>query len=341
MRTGIHSQGPTRRIRLWAVMSILGLIAATVPMAAASADGHISVTYSWTELTEGITVDKAGNIFVSNSPAGELWKIAPGAAGPEVFGTVGGINPDLGDLGLIGLAVDAPGNVYGTVVSFTNPAANGVWKFDRKTGEATKAPGSEAIVLANAIAFDKRGNMFITDSAVGAVYRIPRAGGPAELWVADATLQGTGILGVGIDIGANGIAYRHGALYVSNTEQGSIVKIGIEKGGDPGTPEVVLQDGAIFGIDGIALDVHGDIYATIIAQSAVRKISLGAAPGVTPVAEGPPVLDASSLAFGTGKGNRSTLFVVNYGVFSQADFGTDPRPAILEIKVGVPGMPLP
>lgn len=329
--------------RLWAVMASLALLLAAVPMAAANAGSHIRVAYEWLELTEGITVDKVGNIFVSNSPDGELWKIAPGAAEPEVFGAIEGINPGEGDLGLIGLAVDAPGNVYGTVVSFTNPAANGVWKFDRRTGEATKAPGSEAILLANAIAFDKRGNMYVTDSALGAVYRIPKPGGPAELWVQDSTLEGTGILGVGIDIGANGIAYRQGALYVSNTEQGSIVKIPVRPNGNAGAPSVVVQDEAIFGIDGIAFDVRGDIYAAVIAQSAVRKINRGSNTFETLGEGGPgsPVLDTSSVAFGTGKGKRSTLYAVNFGVFSQADFDPDPRPAILEFDVGVAGMPLP
>ncbi len=343
MSTRVRARGPTRRARVWTVTAALTLLFTAVPMAAAGADGPILVTYSWTELTEGITVDKVGNIFVSHSPAGELWKIAPGAAAPEVFGAVGGIDAAAGDLGLIGLAVDGPGNVYSTVVSFTNPNANGVWAFDRRTGEATKAPGSEAIVLANAIAFDKRGNLYVTDSVAGAVWRIP-SGGPAAPWLVDETLAGTGILGLGLPIGANGIAYRQGALYVSNTEQGSIVKVPILPNGDAGTPSVVIQDDAIFGIDGIALDVHGDVYAAIIAQSAVRKISLGPNPTVESLGEGgpgSPVLDPSSLAFGTGKGKRSTLYVVNFGIFSQAVFGDVARPAVLEFDVGVPGMPLP
>jgi sugar lactone lactonase YvrE len=340
----IGIQRRARPVRFWAALAALALLVTAVPITAARADSHVQVAYSWTELTEGITVDKVGNIFVSNSPAGELWKIKPGAAGPEVFGTVEGIDAAGGDLGLIGLAVDAPGNVYGTVVSFTNPAANGVWKFDRKTGEATKALGSEDIVLANAIAFDKRGNMYVTDSAAGAVYRIPERGGSAELWLQDSTLEGTGILDVGIPIGANGIVYRQGALYVSNTEKGSIVEIPILRNGAAGVPSVVVEDGAIFGIDGIALDVHGDIYAAIIAQSAVRKISLGSSISFETLGEGgpgSPVLDTSSVAFGTGKGARSTLYAVNYGVFSQEAFDPDPRPAILEFDVGVPGMPLP
>lgn len=328
------------RARSWMVVALVAVLG-VLPMAPAGADGHVQVEYSWAELTEGITVDKTGNIFVSHSPAGELWKIAPGAAGPEVFGTIEGVDAGAGDLGLVGLAVDSPGNVYGTVVSFSNPDANGVWMFDRRSGEATKAPGSEAIVLANAIAFDKRGNMYVTDSAIGAVWRIPKGWGQAEPWLVDETLAGTGILGVGVDIGANGIAYRQGALYVSNTEKGSIVEIPVGSDGSAGMPSVVFEDASIFGIDGIALDVHGDIYATIIAQSAVRKISPARGFTVETLGDTPPVLDASSAAFGTGKGMRSTLFVVNYGVFSQAGFGSDPRPAILAFDVGVPGMPLP
>jgi len=342
MNTRIRVRGRARRARVWAVTAALTLLFTAVPMATAIADGHIQVTYSWTELTEGITVDKVGNIFVSNSLAGELWKIAPGAAAPEVFGAVGEvINADEGDPGLLGLAVDAPGNVYGTVVSFTNPDANGVWKFDRKTGEATKAPGSEAIVFANAIAFDKRGNMYVTGTVVGAVWRFPRGGGPAEPWVVDDTLAGTGALEFGIPLGANGIAYRQGAIYVANTEKGSIVKIPIGSMGSAGTPSVVVEDDAIFGVDGIAFDVHGDIYAAIIAQFAVTKISMGPKPTVEILGDASPVLDTSSLAFGTGKGMRSTLYVVNYGLLSQAGFDPDPRPAILAFDVGVPGMPLP
>jgi sugar lactone lactonase YvrE len=324
-----------------AVVAALVLVLTALAGTPAGADGHIEVTYSWTELTEGIAVDKVGNVFVSSTPAGELWKITPGAAGPEVFATVDGINPAAGDLGLVGLAVDAPGNVYATVVSFSNPDANGVWTFDGRTGEATKVPGSEAIVLGNAIAFDKRGNMYVTDSAIGAVWRVSKGGGSAEPWLVDETLAGTGILGVGIDIGANGIAYRHGHLLVANTEQGTIVEIPVLPDGSAGEPAVVAADPAIFGIDGIALDVHGDVYAAVIAQAAVKKISLSPSVTVETLGDAFPVLDASSVAFGTGMGKRSTLYVVNYGVFSQAAFGADPRPAILEFDVGVAGMPLP
>ena len=245
-----------RPARLLALLAALFMVITVVPATVAGADGHIRVTYSWSELTEGITVDKTGNVFVSHGPAGELWKITPGAAGPEVFGTIDGINAAEGDLGLVGLAVDAPGNVYATVVSFTNPDANGVWKFNRKTGEATKAPGTEGIVLGNAIAFDKRGNMYITDSAIGGVWRIPAKGGPAEPWIVDEVLEGTGAFGVGVPIGANGIVYRKGSLYVANSEKGLMVKIPIKRNGSAGTPSIELNDPAsIFGIDGIAMDV--------------------------------------------------------------------------------------
>ena len=80
------------------------------------------------------------------SPLGDVWRIPPGSTQPQPFGHVNGITPGA-DFGLLGLAVDVFGNVYGAVQS-ANPAANGVWRFDRTTGAATRLPGTAAIGLA-------------------------------------------------------------------------------------------------------------------------------------------------------------------------------------------------
>ncbi len=50
---------------------------------------------------------------------------------------------------------------------------------------------------------------------------------------------------------------------------------------------------------------------------------------------------ASSLAFGTGKGDRQQLYAVNFAIGPL--FGAPPGagPALLTIAVGVPGQPLP
>ncbi len=300
------------------------------------------------EAPEGIAVDKTGNIFVSISPLGLLWKIAPGSDTPHLFGSVTGIDPSAGDIGLLGMTADPEGNIYAGVQS-SNPAANGVWVFDRKSGEATRIEGSENIAFPNDVAFDKRGNLYITDSILGAIWRV-RKHGQLEPWlVGDENLAGTGVLGVGVPIGANGIEYRQGMLYVGNTEKGTVVTVPVGKDGQPGTssvladfPDIEVAPGVFLpsAADGLALDVFGNVYVAQINLSTIVKVTPHGE--VSVVYSGDPLDWTSSVKFGTSRGHQTTLFGVNYSIGEL--FGdTVPRagPGLVAIEVGVPGMPLP
>ncbi|NNL47658.1 MAG: hypothetical protein HKO76_04765, partial [Acidimicrobiia bacterium] len=247
----------------------------------ASAELVIAFDESAGQAPEGIAVDKTGNIFVSIAPLGQLWKIAPGSDTPEVFGTISGIDPSAGDLGMLGLATDAQGNVYAGVQS-SNAAANGVWVFDRKSGAATRIEGSENVALANDLAFDKRGNLYITDSILGAIWRLPKRGTLAPWLTGDENLAGTGVLGLGVPVGANGIEFRQGTLYVANTEKGLVVTVPVGHDGEPGTssilaafPEVEVQPGVFLpsAADGLALDVLGNVYVAQINLSTIVKVT--------------------------------------------------------------------
>jgi len=123
--------------------------------AAAQATVHVVVAFdeSKGQNPEGIAIGRDGTLFVSVSPLGDVWRIPPGSTQPQPFAHVNGITPG-SDFGLLGLAVDAFGNVYGAVQS-ANPDANGVWRFDRTTGAATRLPGTAAMGIANGLAFDK------------------------------------------------------------------------------------------------------------------------------------------------------------------------------------------
>src|SRR5262249_10632358 len=148
--------------------------------AAAQATVHVVATFdeSKGQNPEGLAIGRNGTLFVSVSPLGDVWKIPPGSTQPQPFAHVGGITPG-SDFGLLGLAVDAFGNVYGAVQS-ANPDANGVWRFDRTTGDATRLPGTSGMGIANGLAFAKQMNLYVTDSARGRVRRIPR-GRPASI----------------------------------------------------------------------------------------------------------------------------------------------------------------
>lgn len=137
-------------------------------------------------------------------------------------------------------------------------------------------------------------------------------------------------------MGANGIAFRHNRLYVASTEKGLIAQVSVLPDGSPGMLSVVARGPELIMIDGIALDVHGTIYAALIGQN--RVVAVDPVSGsVTPLAGPADGVDGpASLAFGTGDGlKRQSLFFTNYAILSQA------HPGVLVMDVGAPGMPLP
>jgi sugar lactone lactonase YvrE len=270
------------------------------------------------ELPEGITVDKEGNIYVSFMPLGQLWKYSPDGTESMLL--------ELGE-GAFGLAVDAPGNVY--IAHFS-----GVYCV-LKDGTTQQLPGTENILWPNALAFDKKGNLYVTDSTLGAIWRIPR-GGSAEPWFQDVLLYGLDTIPPFSPVGANGIAFWHGSLYVANTEKGLIVRIPILKTGEPGEPQVIAEEG-LYGLDGITLDVHGNIYAALVLQNKLVKIDPFTGDFTEILTTDDGLNMPASLAFGTGKGNRQSVFFTNFCLMGPGGLG----PAILKVDVDVPGLPLP
>jgi len=125
---------------------------------------------------------------------------------------------------------------------------------------------------------------------------------------------------------------------VANTEKGLIVRVPILKGGDAGELQIVSEGPEVAGPDGIALDVHGDIYAVLVLQSKLVKINPvdGHVTDILTVEDG--LDEPTSLAFGIGKGDRKSVFFTNFSVMEPH---TGHGPAILKIDVGVPGLPLP
>ena len=244
--------------------------------------------------------------------------------------TLAHVVPPGSGLGPAGLAVNAPGNVYVAVITF-DPPTSGVYKIARN-GSFTRLPGTEAIVFPNGVTLDKRGNVYVTDTVLGAVWRVPASGGPAELWFQSPLLLGNGSFAFGFPLGANGIAFRQKKLVVGNTEVGRLVRIEIEPDGSAGAATVLAEGPALLGADGIAFDVHGNVWVAVIAQSTIVRVSPdGTVATVATAADG---LDwASSIAFGKGH----DLWAVNFAIGPPGG----PGPALLRLAVGVKGQPVP
>lgn len=308
------------------------------------------------EYPEGVAVDKVGNVFVSigggSGPRGAILKFTP-SGGKSVL-------IDFGTPGAVGLAVDADGGVY--VARATAPD-NGVWRVD-KHGRSVRLPGTEQIAYPNALAFDDRGNLYVTetffiDSGSGAfgqggIWIIPPRG-PARLWLRDDLLTGVAPTLFPYPVGANGIAFYHGYLYAINTDKALVVRVPVRHNGRPGQPEVWKQVADVpesvfyqspflpLMLDGLALDVHGNVYIAVPSRAAIVRINADDLSQETLAAYPVDTLDAPlSLAFGTGKGERESLFISNGGISSMIIPALPwAGPGVVKLEVGLPGLPLP
>jgi sugar lactone lactonase YvrE len=195
----------------------------------------------------------------------------------------------------------------------------------------------------------------------GGIWRVPKHGS-AELWLRHDLLTAPGVNPFfGFPVGANGIAFSQNALYVANSDKALVVRIPVWPDGSPGQPEVWKQvedvPESIFYqhpffhlmIDGLALDVLGNAYVAVPSRNAVVRIhaadgsqeTLAVYPGPLDAPQIP--LDSPlSVAFGTGKGERQSLFITNGGMLSSFVPGSPwPGPSLSKIDTGVPGQPLP
>ena len=236
----------------------------------------------------GVAVDSFGNVFVSvgrGSGSNErvlVWKFAPG--GEQL------LEVDIGQGTIGGLLVDDCGDLYVALAAGTD---RGVYRVDR-VGQKELLPGTNQIFFANGLAFDDWGTLYITESVSmtqsgpgpGGIWRIPRWG-HAELCVRHELLSGTGALGQPVPIGANGIAYYLGNLYVTNTEKGTVLRIPAWPRLRVGLPRLwttlkevpealeplKLKFPVVMG-DGIVVDAYGNLYVAVLTRSAIVRVNI-------------------------------------------------------------------
>ena len=334
-------------------LAVTGLVMVTVVSTPAIAGEGVEIVAGFDtaaqELPEGITIDKIGNIYVTMgfpfwwAPGdGQIRKISPDGTETELAFFEDGQGPS-------GIVVNARGDIYFNRPNPFDPATNGVYQL-HNDGGAERLWGSENIVGgANGIAFDKHNNLFVSDSGLGAIWMIPADGtGPAFIWSDDESLFGCPFPD---DVGANGVAIWKSSVYVANTGKGLLVRIPILDDGSAGTAEVVAGDAGscipdvLYGLDGIALDMHGTVYALSVLQNSLIRIDPGDGSYEVLLTVEDGLYNPASIAFGTGKGDRRSVFIANYALFPDipewGGAGLSLGPAVLKFDVGVPGLPLP
>ena len=165
----------------------------------------------------------------------------------------------------------------------------------------------------NALTFDSAGNVYVSDSFTGAIWKSGASGqlGLTTPWVKNALLSTTG----DPPFGANGLGFNkaQSILFVANTGNDTIVQIPVSSG-NAGTPAIFVN--SINGADGLVVDSDDNLWVAanqsdeIVVVDKTGKViaKLGDFDGL--VNDGTPkgLLFPASPAFSRDK---KTLFVTN------------------------------
>jgi len=109
----------------------------------------------------------------------------------------------------------------------------------------------------NALAFDAAGNVYVSGSFSGAIYRTSQRGGANSVWLQHPLLQTSGFP----PFGANGIDFNRDetALFVANTGNDTVVRVPKDPAsGAAGTPVVFTN--SINGADGLFVDDGDNVW---------------------------------------------------------------------------------
>lgn len=337
-------------------------VALSAPAGATASGGHwlrVGDARSFLRLDpgnypEGIAVGERGTVYVGNRRddgehfVSEILAIARDGSISRVAALAElELDGDPGDDGVLGLATDSQEAVYAAVVS-PDPAVHGVWRIASDGSQRAHLPGSQGMTFPNALTFDARGDLYVTDSFGGAVWRFPLVGrrhhpayGTGRPWAEHELLAPSPDDPLGFPLpGANGIGFdRPNRLYVANTEKGLVAEVPINRDGSAG--EAVVVATGLLTADGLAVDARGGVHVVIPGHAILGTsplVRVDPRTGSTTAGVAPGAWDAFdvplSLAFGTGR-HRTSVFATNGdlpGVPPEARL-----PGVVEVNVGVPG----
>ncbi len=240
------------------------LFASLLLILAVEANTETTVVHAYNgaldQLPESFVLDKEGNIYVSLYPIRQIQKISPDGS----VSLLADFSEEAGTGHTVGVTIDKNGNVLVALMSNVSKhgvSYNGVWSISKKGKKKLLVSMPDAGFI-NDLVLDKKGNIFITDSFKGIVWKASCLYDKVKLikWIENDLLKPDTSVGT---LGANGLVFDPGykTLYVSNTTKQTLVVIPVKCHGKAGNPELYVNlPGPP---DGITSDRHGSIFVSL------------------------------------------------------------------------------
>lgn len=262
-------------------------------------DGSADITFAFAH--QVVRVQKDG----SWKPVATL----PDVANPQT--------PNLGAAIATGIARAHDGTLY--VAYATGTAETGIWRIAPGGGDPEQIAQLPPDAFPNGIALDEHcGTLYAADSNRGEVWSIPLAGGDPTVWASGAALAPAPEL----PFGANGLKLHDDAVWVSNTVQGTLLRIPF--GPDRAAGPIETRATGLKGIDDFAFTGHGD--TVLAALNTENELAL-----VRPDGTHKTVLTATDgLDNPTSVAVRAKTVYVNSAAFFDT---TDPDPNLLLARI--------
>ncbi len=208
---------------------------------------------------EGSAADRRGNIYVSTFDLRRAFTGSPGPGRMFVFDRHGELERTVEIAGSSHLLLDLAFHPTTGALLAVDFGKQQVLRVNRHTGASSvfaTIPGGAA-AAPNMITFDQAGNVYISDSFQGIIWKTGPSGGTPEQWVESALLRTSGVP----PFGAIGLAFNRAgdAMFVANSGNDQIIRIPVTAGA-PGTPAVFVN--SVNGASALLIDEDDNLWIT-------------------------------------------------------------------------------
>jgi sugar lactone lactonase YvrE len=290
-------------LNLLAVAGVTTAIAASAPLRDPTIIAHFDI--GALQQPENIKLEPDGSAVVTFNRARQVARVSTKGV-VTILATLPA--PASGTALATGIVRTKDGALY---VNYSAGVLSSIWRIPPNGGLPSQFVALPDVAALNGLAIDESGSsLYVTDSSKGAVWNIslrPGMAGAVTLWAQGAQLQPT----ASSAIASNGIKVHNGAVWLSNTAQGTLMSIPINEDGTAGT--ITTKATGLTAIDDFAFTGSGDVVA---AQNFVSEVSIVHQDGthVTVLTSSDGLSNPTSIAI-----RGSTVYVASGAYFTHVD----------------------